>query len=152
MTSTIPRLRQTGVDGVEEECPQPASALGREHCERLELGDPLACLPRVVRALVHVDERVCDHRAVPARDDDERVRRLQKRRIERPAARPRPGAVDRAQAGRADGEMVVEQRKPERLELGDQLGAAALERDSERLGTSLEGGQPSPSRVGSISP
>jgi hypothetical protein len=47
---------------------------------------------------------------------------------------------------------MVEEHEPQRLDLGEQLGPAALERHAERRRAPLEPAQPSPSSVGSIRP
>jgi hypothetical protein len=146
-----PERGQIIVDDVEEQRPHAAAALGCEHRERLELGDALAGRPRVVGALVDVDEGIPDRNAVAAGDEHEGVGRGEQALVQGTPARPRLGAVDRRQAGRPERPVVVEEREPQRLDLGQKLRPAALERDPERRRAPLAPAQPS-SRVGSISP
>jgi hypothetical protein len=100
---------------------------------------------------VDVHERVTDRDAVAARDQGERVGRREQPLVQRSPPRPGLGAVDRGQPGRPDRPVVVEQREPERLDLGDQLRPAPRERDTQRRRPALEPAQPS-SRVGSMRP
>jgi hypothetical protein len=99
-----------------------------------------------------MDEGIAHRGAVAAGDEHERVRRREQALVQGAPARPRVSAVDRRQAGRPDRPVVVEEREPQRLDLGEQLGSAPVERDAECRRAPLAPAQPSSSRVGSISP